>query len=322
MKNLDSILPISDEGLYPIRTVSEVSGVNSITLRAWERRYDLFKPKRSPKGHRLYSDKDIQRVHQVLALLDKGVSIGRVAKALKADQTVSNLPTLSAVNSESIEYKEFTEIQSSQCQDELFEKIRTYDIFQLESFHHDLLSKYSIESISLNLIIPVLKLLDDNAKQLPSISSEYNFYRIFILYRIGGLCLKTSINNRGKKLLLMGLANEHCDVELLLFAMPLLQRGYQIVTLGCNVSLDSIPMSLLSSNAEGLMIYSDINKSDSLSTKTLETIVNNVNQPVFITEQSSDIQKKQLQESGVIILPSASKKQTILIEKNINKTPQ
>ena len=81
MKNIDSIIPVSDEGLYPIRTVSDVSGVNSITLRAWERRYGLFAPKRTPKGHRLYSDKDIQRIHQVLELLAKGVSIGRVAKA-------------------------------------------------------------------------------------------------------------------------------------------------------------------------------------------------------------------------------------------------
>ena len=71
MNNLDTILPTSEEGLYPIRTVSEVSGVNAITLRAWERRYGLFKPKRTPKGHRLYSEKDILRIREVLALLKK-----------------------------------------------------------------------------------------------------------------------------------------------------------------------------------------------------------------------------------------------------------
>ena len=38
--------------LYPIREVSRLTGVNSVTLRAWERRYGLIRPQRTPKGHR------------------------------------------------------------------------------------------------------------------------------------------------------------------------------------------------------------------------------------------------------------------------------
>ena len=68
------------EGLYPIRTVSSLTGVNSITLRAWERRYGLIKPVRTPKGHRLYTQNDIDLIQQVLELLDKGISIGQVCQ--------------------------------------------------------------------------------------------------------------------------------------------------------------------------------------------------------------------------------------------------
>ena len=32
------------EGLYPIRTVSSLTGINPVTLRAWERRYGMIKP--------------------------------------------------------------------------------------------------------------------------------------------------------------------------------------------------------------------------------------------------------------------------------------
>jgi len=320
MKNLDSIIPISDEGLYPIRTVSDVSGVNSITLRAWERRYGLFKPKRSPKGHRLYSDKDIQRIHEVLALLAKGVSIGRVAKALKEN---TNEYSTSSLLDETVEVplipllskKEWTEHKR-----EILKVISKYDTLKLESLHHDLLSKYSIEAISKNIIIPLLSLLEDNSKQLASLSSEYSFYRTFILYRIGGLCLKTAIQNKSKKILLMGLTDEHCDVELLLFSMPLLQRGYQVITLGCNISLDAIPMSLLASKAEAILICSDINKSDDEIAKSLNVIVNNIDQPIFITDQNSKTQSKNLRASGVIVLPSESDKQIKMIEKNINNS--
>lgn len=67
---------------FPIRHVAEVTGVLPVTLRAWERRYGLLKPQRTPKGHRLYSAADIARVQQVLALLRQGLSIGQVRPVL------------------------------------------------------------------------------------------------------------------------------------------------------------------------------------------------------------------------------------------------
>jgi len=66
----------------PIREVSERTGVNSVTLRAWERRYGLIKPQRTHKGHRLYSEFDIERIEQIQQWLGRGVSVGQVAKLL------------------------------------------------------------------------------------------------------------------------------------------------------------------------------------------------------------------------------------------------
>ena len=47
------------DALYPIRTVSTLTGVHPVTLRAWERRYGLIRPHRTPKGHRLYTRADV-----------------------------------------------------------------------------------------------------------------------------------------------------------------------------------------------------------------------------------------------------------------------
>ena len=35
------------EGLFPIREVARLTGVNPVTLRAWERRYGLIQPLRT-----------------------------------------------------------------------------------------------------------------------------------------------------------------------------------------------------------------------------------------------------------------------------------
>ena len=56
---------MASEPKYPIRDVSRLTGVNPVTLRAWQRRYGLVVPARTAKGHRLYSDEDIALIQQI-----------------------------------------------------------------------------------------------------------------------------------------------------------------------------------------------------------------------------------------------------------------
>ncbi|WP_429138318.1 MerR family transcriptional regulator [Aeromonas allosaccharophila] len=72
------VAPLPDEGIYPIREVSRLTGVNAVTLRAWQRRYGLVQPARTEKGHRLYSEQDILQIGEILSWLERGVSIGQV----------------------------------------------------------------------------------------------------------------------------------------------------------------------------------------------------------------------------------------------------
>ncbi|HDO1382672.1 TPA: MerR family transcriptional regulator [Aeromonas veronii] len=72
------VAPLADEGIYPIREVSRLTGVNAVTLRAWQRRYGLVQPARTEKGHRLYSEQDISQIGEILSWLERGVSIGQV----------------------------------------------------------------------------------------------------------------------------------------------------------------------------------------------------------------------------------------------------
>lgn len=80
---------------YAISEVSEKTGVNTVTLRAWQRRYGLLNPTRTEKGHRLYSDSDIEKIQAILVWLDKGVSIGKVKPLL--EQSPSNVVSAEAL---------------------------------------------------------------------------------------------------------------------------------------------------------------------------------------------------------------------------------
>ncbi|ENY71523.1 MerR family transcriptional regulator [Aeromonas diversa CDC 2478-85] len=76
---------MTESPLYPIRDVARLTGVNPVTLRAWQRRYGLVVPRRTEKGHRLYSEQDIALIRRILAWLELGVSIGQVSSLLEQE---------------------------------------------------------------------------------------------------------------------------------------------------------------------------------------------------------------------------------------------
>lgn len=84
---LDEVLVLDGSSYFPIRELSSKTGVNSVTLRAWERRYGLLKPKRTKKGHRLYDQGDVQRVEGILRWIQQGVAVSKVRALL--DQGVA-----------------------------------------------------------------------------------------------------------------------------------------------------------------------------------------------------------------------------------------
>ena len=79
---LPSITSLIREELFPIREVARLTGVNPVTLRAWERRYGLIQPTRTESGHRLYSMTDIERVRSILGWIERGVAVSKVGKIL------------------------------------------------------------------------------------------------------------------------------------------------------------------------------------------------------------------------------------------------
>ncbi|KAE9639428.1 MerR family transcriptional regulator [Pseudomonas sp. PB106] len=80
-----------DEGWLPIREVARQTGVNAITLRAWERRYGLIVPQRTPKGHRLYSAEHVQRILAILTWLNRGVAVSQVKPLLDTPQAFNEI---------------------------------------------------------------------------------------------------------------------------------------------------------------------------------------------------------------------------------------
>ncbi|RKG87006.1 MerR family transcriptional regulator [Corallococcus sp. CA049B] len=70
------------ERTYRIHIAAELSGVRVELIRAWERRYGVLEPERTPAGYRVYTDRDVALLKRLKALTDEGVAISEAAKLL------------------------------------------------------------------------------------------------------------------------------------------------------------------------------------------------------------------------------------------------
>jgi len=80
---------MQSEPTFNIGDVSQQTGVAAVTLRAWERRYGLIKPQRTPKGHRFYNQANIDDIRNIIAWLNRGVAISKVAALLASSELIT-----------------------------------------------------------------------------------------------------------------------------------------------------------------------------------------------------------------------------------------
>ncbi|NJD29752.1 MAG: MerR family transcriptional regulator, partial [Chloroflexi bacterium] len=66
--------------MYTIKQAAARAGVTVPVMRAWERRYGIVEPSRTPSGYRLYDDAAIDRVRTMRRLVDQGWQPSQAAR--------------------------------------------------------------------------------------------------------------------------------------------------------------------------------------------------------------------------------------------------
>ncbi|WP_020396972.1 MerR family transcriptional regulator [Thiolinea disciformis] len=241
----------NEEALFPIGTVSEETGVNSVTLRAWERRYGLIIPHRTPKGHRLYTQADIQRIHQILQLIDQGVAVGRVRGIL------DNRPLVDSVCKKNGECACVVPLKDGNW-NAYFEFckrcIYKLDVRSLDRAMSEIMAHYPLELVAKELFLPLCLELHGQCSMLDSTCAEYAFWYEFLRARLATTWLDCSAQANGRRVILMGSSNEPVvHLQMLLFACLLNQQGYQASLLGADCRPQHLPLVLERSTIDAVI---------------------------------------------------------------------
>jgi DNA-binding transcriptional MerR regulator len=204
------------------------TGVSPELLRAWENRYGLLQPSRSPGGFRLYSAADEARIRRMTRLIADGLSAAEAARQALADGEVkpeAQVPILA----------------------EFADQLRTaFDGFDGAAAHaafDRLLASVSLDVVLLDVVLPYLRDLGDRwAAGRASVAQEH-----FASNLLRGRLLAIARDwdgGGGPALLLACLPGEAHDLGLIVFGILASRRGCRVTLLGADTPIETLHRSV------------------------------------------------------------------------------
>ncbi|MGI9557047.1 MAG: MerR family transcriptional regulator, partial [Solirubrobacterales bacterium] len=232
-----------DRGLIRIGELSRRVGVPPETLRAWERRYDLFEPARSPGGYRLYSEEDEARVKAMTRLMSQGTAAGEAARAVKSGPIHGRTPVARGGHRDEL----------AATATGLREALERFEDRDAHARLDHALAVYSTDTVISEILMPVIRELGDRwAKGEISIAQEHfasNLLRgrLVALGRGWGL-------GAGPLALLACPPGEQHDLALTAFGVALRERGWRVMLLGADTPPEALGEAARDLEPEAIVI--------------------------------------------------------------------
>lgn len=273
-----------DTPLYPIREVSRLTGVNSVTLRAWERRYGLIRPQRTPKGHRLYAQDDIARIERILQWLNRGVPVSQVVDLLDQPETVET-PAPAAGD------------WAGQRQ-QLQTVIEAVDLPKLEAMYHQSLALYPL-SVAINeLWQPVILSLEAKWATHPD-DLVRRTLEAFLRSQVGIRLHYANQATRGPLLLLSAMPDDPGPLWVLMCALMASEQGYRVQLLDHSLALDDLPQAVARLHASMVLLSSGQRESDDYIHRALPQAAETLNVPIGVCGEIARLREGELTHSAV-----------------------
>ncbi len=210
------------EKLVRIGELSRRVGVPVESLRAWERRYGLLAPSRTPGGFRLYGEDDVARVLAMRAHLNAGVSAAEAARlALAEDVAVAAAPAPVAAASE------------------LVAALDRFDETGAQRAFDRLLAALTLDVVLRDVLVPYLHDLGERWEYGQATVAQEHFASNLLRGRLMALA-RVWDRGGGPRALLACAEGELHDLPLLAFGLVLREHGWRISYLGADTPVASV----------------------------------------------------------------------------------
>lgn len=220
---------VAAEGYIRIGELSRRVGVSPELLRAWERRYGLLDPGRSPGRFRLYSDEDVARVRAMKEHLGRGLSAAEAARVARETDVPPDATDLAAAGDGLLE-STVTELRRA---------LDSFDDAAGHALFDRALAAFGIETVLRDVVLPTLRDVGARWETGELTVAQEHFASNFLRGRLLGLARGWG-QGRGPSALLAAPPGEQHDLGLIVFGLALRARGWRITFLGADTPLPTV----------------------------------------------------------------------------------
>ncbi|MEB0228100.1 MerR family transcriptional regulator [Pseudomonas sp. 10S4] len=276
------------EELFPIREVSRLTGINPVTLRAWERRYGLIQPTRTESGHRLYSMVDIETVRSILGWIERGVAVSKVGKILAKTEPFKALSHIIP--------NELVLADYAQWQQQVQTAVSAFDDLQLERVYGQIFSSYSLPVVFQDILMPLWKLLLQRQDMFGQ-TSEWLFFDAFLRSRVSQRLLLIR-DTSPRRVVISALPGQCREFELLVAALFLsgADSGVRVLTIG--QPFDELTLVCERIKPEALVLFSNHAPSPELP-RRLNRLAMSLDCQLMLAGDASDLAQESLAGSSI-----------------------
>jgi len=283
---------LKQEELFPIREVSRLTGVNPVTLRAWERRYGLIQPTRTESGHRLYAMSDIDTVRTIMGWIERGVAVSKVGKIL-AKTAVQAVPihTPSGIAAQSIAQTEWDDWQAR-----MRAVVSTFDEPALERLYGQVFSSYPLTVVFQNILLPLWQRMQLQNGEFGQ-TSEWLFLDTFLrarvlqrLHLVHGLPCQ--------RIVLAALPDQCRELELLVAGLLLGDGDRCVSVLAIGQPFDELTLVCEKVRPDALVLYSNRSPMTDLP-RRLNRLALSVDCAVMLAGDVSELLQERLEGSSI-----------------------
>lgn len=232
---------MSDEPMLNIKAVSNATGIDPVTLRAWERRYGVPDPQRADQGYRLYSDRDVAILKWLKAKTDAGVTIKRAIAMLHSQNPQSYVEATIDTNLSSVAVPGAT---LEELRVNLIDVARVFDTTRAQQIIRQAFALYPLEDVCLQLLLPTLHTVGQMWEQGEISLQVEHFMTHLARQQLLGFGATMPPPWREGRVLAGCAPNDWHEIGVLMLSLFLRRRGWEVIYLGQAVGLDRLGESI------------------------------------------------------------------------------
>lgn len=237
-----------------VKTICQLTGINSHTLRAWERRYGVVQPRRQENGRRTYTIEDLEKLKLIALLLRKGFLISHVANYTLVQ--LNKLLTEAAQTTAMANPEEQAISRTEELAQQLEQALSTYDLVRLSPLLSQAKIDCSIREYLFRLIIPLLQRVgrgvaceELSVGQEHALSAVVRYHLMQSLFGLSDHHALVHAKEAPKSFAVATMEGNQHEMGALMAAILCAYHGYRVFYLGSNLPAQALAEAVLAVGA-------------------------------------------------------------------------